>query len=191
MKGKLYKTNNDTYILVDPTKETYDKGYLLGTSRESDVNKLFIKNCQAIENGYDLDNLADSWVFEKNGHKWSNNDGTAGDNYGSFKAGFERALELMGERYYTKDQMMMLAGYVAGMLSRNKEIPVLDMKKESLDFIDSMEQKEWDVEIEMICPHPSDTYICGIQYGCDDDGCNHPNQIPLLDENGCLILKRL
>jgi|688.fasta_scaffold204300_5 hypothetical protein len=185
MKGKLYKTNNDTYILVDPTKETYDKGHLLGTSRESDVNKLFIKNCQAIENGYDLDNLADSWVFEKNGHKWSNNDGTAGDNYGSFKAGFERALELMEERYYTKDQMMMLAGYVAGMLSRNKEIPALDIKKESLDFIDSMEQKEWDVEIEME-PYHDGEFV--------DDGKTHifePKWKPLLDENGCLILKRL
>ena len=50
---------------------------------------------------------------------------------------------------------------------------------------------EIDVEVEMICPHPSDTYRCGIQYGCDEDGCNHPNQIPYLDEDGCLILKRI
>lgn len=49
---------------------------------------------------------------------------------------------------------------------------------------------EWDVEMQMICPHPEDTYVCGIQYGCDEDGCNHPNQAPLLDADGCLILKR-
>ena len=55
----------------------------------------------------------------------------------------------------------------------------------------SLQQTEWDVEIEMICPHPSDTYRCGIQYGCDEDGCNHPNQIPRLDTDGCLILKRI
>jgi hypothetical protein len=30
---------------------------------------------------------ADEWVFDKNGLKWSNNDDTAGDNYGSFMAG--------------------------------------------------------------------------------------------------------
>jgi hypothetical protein len=66
MKGKLYKTNNDTYILVDPTKETYDKGYLLGTSRESDVNKLFIKNCQAIER----DNPTEEYILEVNGDGW-------------------------------------------------------------------------------------------------------------------------
>jgi hypothetical protein len=34
-----------------------------------------------------LDDAAHEWVFETNGHKWSNNDDTAGDNYGSFIAG--------------------------------------------------------------------------------------------------------
>jgi hypothetical protein len=32
---------------------------------------------------------ADEWVFETNGHKWSNNDATAGDNHASFLAGAE------------------------------------------------------------------------------------------------------
>jgi hypothetical protein len=36
-----------------------------------------------------LEEAAEKWVFETNGHKWSNNDNTAGDNYGSFKAGAE------------------------------------------------------------------------------------------------------
>ena len=34
-----------------------------------------------------LEEAAEKWVFETNEHKWSNNDDTAGDNYGSFKAG--------------------------------------------------------------------------------------------------------
>ena len=49
----------------------------------------------------------------------------------------------------------------------------------------------WNVEIEMICPHPEDTYVCGIQHGCDEDGCNHPNKVPFLDEDGCLILRKI
>jgi hypothetical protein len=36
-----------------------------------------------------IDDAATKWVFETNGHRWSNNDDTAGDNYGSFKAGAE------------------------------------------------------------------------------------------------------
>jgi hypothetical protein len=34
-------------------------------------------------------------VFETNGHKWSNNDDTAGDNCGSFKAGAKWMEEQM------------------------------------------------------------------------------------------------
>lgn len=35
----------------------------------------------------EIHEAADSWVFEVNGDKWSNDDNTAGDNYGSFVAG--------------------------------------------------------------------------------------------------------
>ena len=35
----------------------------------------------------DDDSAAEQWVFGTSGNEWSNNDNTAGDNYGSFKAG--------------------------------------------------------------------------------------------------------
>ena len=38
---------------------------------------------------------AEKWAFETNGHKWSNNDGTAGDNYGSFIEGAKWQQEQM------------------------------------------------------------------------------------------------
>ena len=41
-----------------------------------------------------LQKEADKWVFETNGNKWSNNDSTAGDNYGSFIAGADYGYEL-------------------------------------------------------------------------------------------------
>lgn len=34
-----------------------------------------------------IEESAEKWVFETNSHKWSNNDDTVGDNYGSFIAG--------------------------------------------------------------------------------------------------------
>lgn len=34
-----------------------------------------------------IEKAAEKWVFETNGHVWSNNDDTAGDNFGSFIAG--------------------------------------------------------------------------------------------------------
>ena len=42
-----------------------------------------------------IDDAATKWVFETNGHRWSNNDDTAGDNYRSFKAGAEWMREQM------------------------------------------------------------------------------------------------
>ena len=42
-----------------------------------------------------LEEAAEKWVFETNAHKWPNNDDTAGDNYGSFKAGAKWMEEQM------------------------------------------------------------------------------------------------
>jgi hypothetical protein len=40
-----------------------------------------------------VEEAAEKWVFETNGHKWSNDDDTAGDNYGSFREGAKWMLE--------------------------------------------------------------------------------------------------
>lgn len=36
-----------------------------------------------------IDQAAEKYVFETNGHKWSNNNDECGDNFGSFKQGCE------------------------------------------------------------------------------------------------------
>ena len=48
-----------------------------------------------------LEDVAEKWVFETNGHKWSNNDDTAGDNYGSFIAG----ANYQAERMYSEEDL--------------------------------------------------------------------------------------
>jgi hypothetical protein len=48
-----------------------------------------------------IEEAAEKWVFETNGHKWSNNDDTAGDNYGSFMAG----AKWMKEKLYSEEDM--------------------------------------------------------------------------------------
>jgi hypothetical protein len=40
-----------------------------------------------MKNKKTIEEVAHKWVFETNGDKWSNNDDTAGDNYGSFIEG--------------------------------------------------------------------------------------------------------
>lgn len=51
------------------------------------------------------EDAAEKWVFETNGHKWSNNDNTTGDNYGSFIAG----AEWQEQRMYSGEEVKKLA----------------------------------------------------------------------------------
>ena len=160
MKAKLFKKGEEDYIL------------LLNNPKEFPfpLPLLSLKNCQAIERGYDLDEL----VKERFGEAFWHN----GDKY--YKEGFQKALELMGDKKFSEEDI-----HEAYFLGERED------RDGFHNLIQSAQQTEWDVEIEMVCPHPEDTYVCGIQYGCDEDGCNHPNQVPLLDSEECLILKRL
>lgn len=51
-----------------------------------------------------IEEAAERWVFDTNGYKWSNNDDTAGDNYGSFIAGYKLAQE----RGYSEEEVIDL-----------------------------------------------------------------------------------
>lgn len=159
MKGKLIKTEVN-YLL-----EGEGGIVIASTSLKKEGMSLSIKNCQAIELGYDLDELFNDVDESIDYHEFD---------FTSFRLGFQKALELMVNKKFSEEDIR--EAYSRGQTNSP---------------IQSLQQTEWDVAIEMICPHPSDTYRCGIQYGCDEDGCNHPNQVPYLDADGCLILKRI
>jgi hypothetical protein len=85
--GRAYPDNPHIKENWDCIWEYEDKYYKL----VGDINN---KEWEEVQLGEDpkeekLNEAAGMWVFETNGHKWSNNDDTAGDNYGSFKAGAE------------------------------------------------------------------------------------------------------
>ena len=191
MEAKLVKEYGDFYLVSDKEIQKGDeyvkldnrpRMLLLGTTIASaKVSKLSLKNCQAIENGYDLDELA-KHCSKQEYYDWGGEvfeQDYLDTRYTAYKQGFQKCLELMGDKKFS-DVNMEDAYYFGSKKCR----------EEYLDFIKTFQQTEWDVEVEMVCPHPVDTYRCGIQYGCDEDGCNHPNQVPYLDADGCLILKR-
>jgi hypothetical protein len=157
-----------------------EDGHKIAATTPGCNSKLSLKNCQAIENGYDLDELTDEHydIHIKRGHTEEDSLQRKID----FILGFQKALELNNTKLYTLEDMMNCW---------NKALTFQDHKETLGEYIQSLQQNEWDVEVEMICPHPEDTYVCGIRYGCDEDGCNHPNQVAYLDSDGCLILKRL
>lgn len=194
MKAKLIKFPDEDWVVEVPEDSKGIKGSMVQGHFASTFGhgyKLSLKNCQAIERGYDLDELA----MEKCNNpdlSWEND--YAREN---FKAGFQKALELMGDKKFSdEDVKNIFAKTLENAPSTESHTRMISdvqyrhfVMDELYDRITKSLQTEWDVEVEMICPHPSDTYKCGIQYGCDEDGCNHPNKIPLLDSDGCLILK--
>jgi hypothetical protein len=177
MEAKLIKVENTFYLKEGET--------ILGTSSNPNLSAsirylLSLKNCEAIERGYDLDELISDIVKtivpdDRGKDIWYGTSMAVG------KQCFQKSLEVNDDKRFTLEDMMNCW---------NKALKFQDHKETLGEHIQSLQQTEWDVEVEMICPHPMDTYRCGLQYGCDGDGCNHPEQVPYLDTDGCLILKR-
>lgn len=187
MFGKLLKTEKGNYVLIDDTKGTYDKGFLIGTSRDSDVNKLSIKNCEAIANGYDLDELAMGYdLYEKINFVGQMR---------AYKVGFQKALEVINEARTHKDPQLIDSmslryrhdfGLITDESQKDGIRTIMHQLWEEvvgLGFYDGPTQ--WDVEVEME-PYYDGEFI--------EDFKTHvvePKFRPVLDADGYLILKRI
>ena len=172
MKVKLIKTI-DGY-------ELFTQGFLKGSTNHGLIEslnieegpiryKLSLKNCQAIELGYDLDELAK--VFHEQ-HKFASSHIA---DITSFKLGFQKALELMCDKIFTLDDM-----HTVFIMGRE------GMEDKMNRYVTRIhEPTEWDVEIVMEPYHDGD-FI--------GDGKTHVFEAkwkPTLDSDGCLILKRI
>ena len=162
MEGKLIKVENGYVLMVN------------NIMYATDNDKLSLKNCQAIANGYDLDALAreacditDPLRLDSQKYKQ--------DPYFKigFNKGFQKALEILGgKKFSEKDMRRALSAGLSIGYGRQFEIENKQVEIDS--YIKSLQQTEWDVEIEMD--------ICGDKVYAVPE--------PALDENGCLILKR-
>ena len=185
MKAKLSKEAGgyDLYRIDEDGKR------VTFASTQDYKQKLSLKNCQAIERGYDLDDCVD--YFEK-GKLYIQQDGViilAGENgnngiiiqdpletrgvghysdewnpkaFCEFK---QKALEILGDKKFSEEQLRKAFFHV-------QNEPTFDVFKKSL------QQTEWDciVEMEYYDPLPP-TRQTGLR--------------PKLDAENCLILKRL
>ena len=160
MKGKLIKRGEGDYkLFVNDTP--------FGQSKESPYNKLSIKNCVAIENGYDLDELVKNMGKEF----------YVGGNYdfeNGVKEGFLKALKILGDKKFSEEQLKVAADWYFETKG----------KKSIDEYIQSLQQTEWDVEIV------TEPYVKYVSRSL------HTVYPPLdiqnkLDKDGCLILKRI
>ena len=127
MEGKLIKIK-DNYQL-------YRLNRLSGP--ELVEGKLSLKNCEAIENGYYLDELAEESVNEV---KEEHADFTFKEIYKSFfKEGFQKALELLGDKKFSDKDIDNF---------RKFQIQEQNFSKSCLDvWLKSLQQTEWDCVI--------------------------------------------
>ena len=166
MEAKLIKKDEHYFLEVQPytlgnlqkhtiTANTFDKpkGHIL---------QLSLKNCQAIERGYDLDELSKKYTR------------ISSVEFDAFKAGFQKALELMGDKKFS-DEDVLTAMDVAVNYEIKRDA---QSYQEKIDFLKSLQQTEWDVIVEM--EDIQEIHIDGVL-----------TLQPKLDVENCLILKRI
>jgi len=160
MKAKLIKTEKGYHLDTG----SFDGIHLACYPHDVTKQRLALKNCQAIERGYDLDELAleECQLWE--------HFGTA---QGGYIKGFQKALELMGDKKFSEEDVML--GWDAGVMSQSicftnyfglKRESELKSHRESYQGNlkpSALQQTEWDVTF-------------------------NPDE---KDADGCLILKRI
>jgi hypothetical protein len=169
MEGKLIKVTDDIGVYYVLNGKNLPENYVLSD-----------KNCQAIERGYDLDNMSDLFGAKAKG----NLDFKLGANYG-FEAGFQKALELLGDRKYSEEDLRKAMDKVWDWCKTEKDTDFSTITELRNKHIQSLQQTEWDVEILM---EEEKEFIFDSAMGISQ---GHYLDKPKLDADGCLILKRI
>ena len=177
MEAKLIKTGNE-YLLKDL------KGEVLAiTSGLKEGRMLSLENCQEIENGYDLYELAKASMNKIN--ILFNNSLDSKSHTIGFKAGWHHAIKILGDKKFSEDDMVRYAKYIVA----TRDLRQNGCCETDERILKSLQQTEWDV---IILEEPIDLafYENGNRFPIDVNLPDRFKYKPLLDADGCLILKR-
>lgn len=184
MEGKLRKRDEHYFFWSSDWNPDKEEGFVANTTNLLPT-KLSIKNCQSIENGYDLDELVNR-AFDNMGYHSTVTPHEEKQFKLGYKIAFREALEILSDKKFSEKDMGKLHNMImANIVVRpyqNVYDPVPTEK-----YINSLQQTEWDVEIEMensltngYKNQPDDVYGFIAEY----------KSVPKLDADGCLILRR-
>lgn len=171
MKDKLVKTGND-YILYSK-----DNSVLGITSGTMEGRMLSLKNCEAIANGYDLDEVVEDIVKtivpnDRGEDIWYGTSMAVG------KLCFKTTLEILGDKKFSEEDIRNAMERVWYWHEDNQDKDCPTLYELIPKHIQSLQQTEWDVEIVMDRV-PADRAPKGW------------DEFPKLDKDGCLILRRI
>ena len=146
-------------------------------------SKLSIKNCEAIENGYDLDELARQEaekIHIKSSHEdWDVWECLVREEAHSIKIGMVKMLELMGDKKFSQEDILKAIAFDQYHFEYG-EITSYKKDEEKEEFIQSLQQTEWGVEI-ITKPYTE------VNEGFELESKREVK----LDADGCLILRRI
>ena len=202
MKVTLIKDEDGYNLMISGrTFATTDFRGVHPSANSATEHKLSIKNCQAIENGYDLEELSENVYREyptesKNSGLEYNRDRHVFKKRKAFIKGFEKCLEILGDKKFSEKELTMLFAYghqigmnnVLAIQSQHSPQPMSKPDSDKLrdELIQYLQQTEFDVEI--CC------YVDNSNGWLDADSFNSPlltnTGIPKLDADGCIVLKR-
>ena len=186
MEVKLIKTI-DGY-------ELFTQGFLKGSTNHKLIDslnieegsiryKLSLKNCQAIERGYDLDELING-AFDNMGYHSTVTPHEEKQFKLGYRVAFREALEILGDKKFSSGQLLNAMDLVWQWMN-GEDYGCKTLTEVQDKHIQSLQQTEWDVEI-----------CCYIGNGDkESDSFKDPlvtnTGIPKLDADGCLILRRI
>ena len=174
MKGKLIKRKDRWDLYYDKDISMVNT---IASSEDNPKGKLCLKNCESIENGYDLDIYIEAIDYAaREGHPdpAGFSDKQVGLLHG-YIDGFQKAIEILGDKNFSRQDVIHALTYG---VRESKMGRTHSQILEEYKSIQLLEQKEFDVEI-IIETVP--TFVAGIQDGFEKK--------PKLDKNNCFILK--
>ena len=161
MKVQLVK-REDRWDLYEST------GHKIASSLDGCAYKLSLKNCEAIELGYDLDALASEYSKKREDLDLVYANGL----YYGFLEGFQKALEILGDKKFSEEDLRNSMNWIMTQYFEFNEQPTTGRREH---HIQSLQQTEWDVRIDVLLTERHG----GVVY-----------ETPKLDAEGCLILKK-
>lgn len=152
MEAKL-QIHGHSYVLIHEGK-TIAFAHPEDFSSDDVIGKLSLKNCEAIKDGYDLDEFYKELDISKSDIHITER------HY--YKLGFQKAIEILGDKKFSEEQMRMAYGR-----QFDDSFPV---------FLQSLQPNEWDVEVATEFVEEEKTGLEDLSWGrltpeLDADGC--------------------
>lgn len=174
MKAKLIKHGHSYALVLDEKLVAF--AHPEDFSKNDTIGKLCIDNCQAIVRNFDLVDYAIAYAGDKG--RILDPQGFSEKQMGllqGYMDGFDKSIELMGDKKFSEEDVKNLIDDIHSIYEDGFGVATYHKKQRAYKLIQSLQQTEWDVEVEMEGFVDEEGIYCG--------------ERPKLDADACIILK--